>query len=328
MNGDPRSGGGLGGLAVAGITAVISGISVFVNSYGVHAVPSPAVYTTAKNLVAFAALGAGAVLAGAWRRYSWGAVGARWVDPPHRHGAPVPGNGVTDRPGVLHWLGLAYVGVVGGGIAFVLFFDGLARTTATPAALDRDTLVVWVALLGIPFLHERVTRWNVGAITLLLGGEVALTLTRGRVAVSTGDVLVMAATILWAVEVILARRLLSGVAPATLSLVRMGVGGATLLVYLAATGSVRALASLDAGAVGWVLLTGLLLAGYVGTWMTALSRARAVDVTSVLVASALVTALLQAAAGIQPLAPQLGGLALIAAGTAVVAWRVPRRAPA
>jgi drug/metabolite transporter (DMT)-like permease len=108
----------------------------------------------------------------------------------------------------------------------------------------------------------------------------------------------------------------------------MGVGGATLLVYLAATGSVRALASLDAGAVGWVLLTGLLLAGYVGTWMTALSRARAVDVTSVLVASALVTALLQAAAGIQPLAPQLGGLALIAAGTAVVAWRVPRRAPA
>ena len=39
-----------------------------------------------------------------------------------------------------------------------------------------------------------------------------------------------------------------------------------------------------AGQLGWVLFTGLLLAGYVGTWMTALSRARAIDVTSILVA--------------------------------------------
>ena len=31
---------------------------------------------------------------------------------------------------------------------------------------------------------------------------------------------------------------------------------------------------------GWVLLTGLLLSGYVATWMTALARARALDVTS------------------------------------------------
>src|ERR1039458_3800910 len=40
------------GVFVAGVTALISGVSVFVNSYGVRAVSSPAVYTTAKNLVA------------------------------------------------------------------------------------------------------------------------------------------------------------------------------------------------------------------------------------------------------------------------------------
>ena len=73
-----------------------------------------------------------------------------------------------------------------------------------------------------------------------------------------------------------------------------------------------------------MLFTGLLLAGYVGTWMTALSRARAIDVTSILVASALITAALQALAGTQPLAPEWLGLALIAAGTALVAWRMPR----
>ena len=40
------------GVQVAAITALISGVSVFVNSYGVHAIAQPAVYTTAKNLVA------------------------------------------------------------------------------------------------------------------------------------------------------------------------------------------------------------------------------------------------------------------------------------
>ena len=328
MSDEPATsaGAGLGGVAVAGITAVISGVSVFVNSYGVHAVPLPSVYTTAKNLVAFAALAIGALLAGAWRRRSSGTAAARWIDAPHR--TPVSKSGTGARPGLLQWIGLGYVGVVGGGLAFVLFFNGLARTAATPAALGRDTLVIWVAVLGVPFLHERVTGWNMGAIALLIGGEVALSLSNGHFDAGSGDVLVMAATVLWAVEVIMARRLMADVAPATLSLVRMGVGSATLLVYLAATGALGALLSLGVGPVGWVLLTGLLLAGYVGTWMTALSRARAVDVTSVLVASALVTALLQSAAGIQSLAPQLVGLALIAAGTAVVVWRVPRLLPA
>ena len=309
-------------MAIAGITAMISGVSVFVNSYGVHAVPSSSVYTTAKNLVAFVVLAAAAILARAWRERSSGAAGARWIDAPHATSGADPGRRMP------HWLGLAYVGVMGGGIAFVLFFAGLSRTTATPAALDRDTLVIWVAVLGIPFLHERLTVWNVGAIALLVGGEVALSLANGRFDATSGDVLVMAATLLWAVEVIITRRLLAGVASATLSLVRMGVGGATLLVYLAATGAMGPLFSLGAGAIGWVLLTGLLLAGYVGTWLSALSRARAVDVTSVLVSSALVTALLQAAAGIQPLAPEVLGLVLIAAGSAVVVWRVPRRVPA
>jgi drug/metabolite transporter (DMT)-like permease len=314
-------------VTVAAVTAVISGISVFVNSYGVHAVTSPSVYTTAKNLVAFAVLGSATLVARSRRSTASPSAGSRWVDPPAgAAGKPTTGGG--DGPDLLRWLGLAYVGIVGGGIAFVLFFDGLARTTATPAALDRDSLVIWVALLGMPFLHERLNGWNVGAIALLLGGEAVLSLRAGHLAWGPGDALVMASTVLWAVEVVVARRLLSAVAPATVSLVRMGVGGVTLLVYLAATGSLAALASLGAGAVGWVLLSGLLLAAYVATWMTALARARAVDVTSMLVASVLVTALLQAAAGTASLVPQLGGLVLVAAGVLVIAWRAPERLPA
>ena len=147
----------------------------------------------------------------------------------------------------------------------------------------------------------------------------------GHLAWGSGTSLVLAATLLWAVEVVVAKKLLSGIAPATISLVRMGVGSAALLAYLAIEGSLGSLFALDRGQLGWVLFTGLLLAGYVGTWMTALSRARAIDVTSILVASALITAALQALAGTQPLAPEWLGLVLIMAGTALVAWRMPRR---
>jgi drug/metabolite transporter (DMT)-like permease len=217
------------------------------------------------------------------------------------------------------------VGIIGGGLAFVLFFNGLAHTTATPAAFLHDTLVIWVLLLAGPFLHERAAMWNVAAIALLVGGEVALSKGMGHLAWGSGTALVLAATLLWAVEVVVAKRLLAGIAPASVSLVRMGVGSAALLVYLAAEGSLGSLFALNRGQLGWVMLTGLLLAGYVGTWMTALSRARAIDVTSILVASALITAVLQALAGTQPLAPEWLGLVLITAGTGLVAWRMPRR---
>ena len=187
-----------------------------------------------------------------------------------------------------------------------------------------DTLVIWVVLLAGPFLHERVTRWNIAAIALLVGGEVALSKGIGHLVWGSGTSLVLAATLLWAVEVVVAKKLLSNVPPATVSLVRMGVGSAVLLGYLAIDGTLGSLIDLTRGQLGWVLFTGLLLAGYVGTWMTALSRARAIDVTSILVASALITATLQALAGAQPLAPEWLGLVLITAGTALVAWRIPR----
>ena len=45
---------------------------------------------------------------------------------------------------------------IGGSVPFVLFFEGLARATATQAAFIQKTLVVWVALLAVPLLRERL----------------------------------------------------------------------------------------------------------------------------------------------------------------------------
>ena len=47
------------------------------------------------------------------------------------------------------------VGVIGGSVPFVLFFEGLARAEATQASFIQKTLVIWVALLAVPLLRER-----------------------------------------------------------------------------------------------------------------------------------------------------------------------------
>jgi drug/metabolite transporter (DMT)-like permease len=184
--------------------------------------------------------------------------------------------------------------------------------------------VVWVALLAVPVLGERIRWWNAGAIALLLLGQIALTSGVGDLAANRGEILVLAATLLWSVEVVVAKWLLRGFSPASLALVRMGVGGVTLLVYLAIKGQLHLLTSFGASQVRWALLTGLLLAAYVGTWMGALRLARAIDVSSILVLSVVVTALLQDVAGSAHLAPQWGGLLLIAIGTALVAFMCTR----
>jgi drug/metabolite transporter (DMT)-like permease len=130
------------------------------------------------------------------------------------------------------------VGVVGGGLAFVLFFDGLAQSEPTPAAFWRDTLVLWVAVLAVLVLRERLRWWNLAAIALLISGEVVASGGVGQLAANRGELDVLA------VERALGAR--SGhrataperlEPPATLAVVRMGLGALTLIAYLAASGS-------------------------------------------------------------------------------------------
>ena len=69
----------------------------------------------------------------------------------------------------------------------------------------------------------------------------------------------------------------------------------------------------------WILVTGVLLAGYVGTWFAALRETQATTVTSVLVLAAVVTGALSAAAkGSAPDAGVLAGYLLIASGVVLV----------
>ena len=293
------------GLALALAAAVISGFSVYINSYGVrafsHAYGGATVYTTEKNLVAAVVLTAILVIAS--RR--------------------APKEGFT-RPGrPAQWAGLAAVAVIGGSVPFVLFFEGLARATSANAAFIQKTLVIWVALLAVPLLRERLTWWHIAAIAGLIWGQAELGGGLHGIGFGPGEAMILAATLLWAVETIVARRLLAGLSMLTVATARMGGGVVILIGYMLATTRWATLAAAGWNQWSWVLATGLILAAYVGTWYSALARAGAIDVTALLVPGAIITALLQS--GTKALAPQWPGLVLIAVGAALV-WLAARKA--
>jgi drug/metabolite transporter (DMT)-like permease len=294
------------GILLALATALISGFSVFLNSYGVKAFGNPTAYTTAKNVVS--ALVLLAVVAIGLRASS----GARLTRP--------------QGPG--QWGALAAIGVLGGSVPFVLFFEGLSRASSPQAAFLHKTLVLWVAVLAVVFLAERLQWGHWLAIGVLIVGQVG---PLGGLPDSFGtpEAMILAATLMWSVEVVVAKRLLRSISCWTVGVARMGLGSVALIGWVAVRGDLGLLTSMDSGQLGWVLLTGLLLAGYVGTWFAALQRARAVDVTAVLVLAVPITAALDSVVHGTPLGPQLGWLALLLAGGALVVllgWQGTRRA--
>jgi drug/metabolite transporter (DMT)-like permease len=294
--GKPSNGIPLGvrwGVGLAFGAALISGLAIYLNAFAVKQMSDAAVFTTLKNAVAAIILIAAAVGLGGIRV-------ARTIDR-------------------RQWPAVLAVGVIGGSVPFILFFTGLAQASAPSAAFIQKTLFIWVALLAVPFLGERLGIASVFGLGVLLVGQ-ALILPPGGIVWGTGETLILAATGFWAVETVLVRRLLRSIPGSLMGAIRMGIGLVVLLGYLVVTGKLGIVAGLNASQWGWVLLTGLVLAGYVGTWFAALQRAPASVVTCGLVPGAVVTGILTAVSnGAVPSPTIVLGYLLIVAAASLIA---------
>jgi drug/metabolite transporter (DMT)-like permease len=292
------------GIKLALGAAVVSGFAVFINSYGVRAVPDATVYTTAKNIIA------AIVLAGV------AAVALR------------SDAGARPRLQPRQVAGLAAVAVIGGSIAFVLFFEGLARASSTQAAFLHKTLVVWVAVLAVALLGERLRALHVAAIAVLVVGQAVLAGGLAGLRIGVGEWLVLAATLLWSVETVLAKWLLREVPARYVAVTRMAAGAALLVVWVALTGRWSMLAGLSGEGWTWAAVTGVVLAAYVALWYSALALAPAVDVTAVLVVAAVVTGLLNVAVkGAAVTVWTTSGMLMVLLGGALAVAAATRRAP-
>ncbi len=256
------------GIRLALLTAVISGCANFLNKLAMGAIGKNAFqYTTLKNIVAAMIL-SGLVL------------------------SPVAWQKLRELQ-KQDWVGLAAVAVVGGSVPFLLFFKGLSMTSAVSASFIHKTLFIWVAILAVPVLKEKIGKLQALALGLLFLGVMifdGVSFLQGGYA----ELLILIATILWAVENVIAKIVLRRVDSLVIAWARMFFGSLILLGFLFFTNNLGGILEMPASGWGWILLVSGFLTGYVISWYAALKRAPATVVTSFLVLAAPVTAMLNA----------------------------------
>ncbi len=251
------------------MASVISGFSVFLNKYAIESIKSPILLVTSKNLLVGLAIVSSLLLLGKWSKVK-----------------------ALSKNEIVR---LVLIAIVGGSLPFYLFFTGLSTTSAINSALIQKTLVLWVAILAVPFLREKLNYLGAAGVALVflgniyVGGFVGFTL-------SGGETMILFATLLWAVESVISKKVLKTVDVDLVASFRMGLGSIFLLVatFITSPGAISGVSYLTNIQISWIVLTALLLFGYVLTWYRALSLAPAVGVTSVLVLATIITNALSA----------------------------------
>jgi len=252
------------GIQLALGTALISGFSIFISKILVSSM-DPVVFTALKNIFVAAVL-------------SLFVFRSRYIHQIQK----------LTRP---DWVRLILIGIVGGSIPFALFFTGLSMTSAGMGAILHKTLFIWIALLAIPFLREKLSiAQMIGYVVVLWG---VLWTTGIRFTGGTGELMILAATILWAVENIIAKRTIKNVPGMVVAWGRMFFGSIILFGILVVTGKLGLVTQWTPSLFTAFLASSLLLVGYVVTYYTSLQYIPVTTASSILVLSAPITSLLQ-----------------------------------
>lgn len=281
------------GIYFALITAVISGFAIFLNSFAVKKLPDPYFFTFAKNLLVALVLTGGIAGFRLRRSLFFDSKAKRFGG----EACPEYCRGMGSRQArtitIKQWLQLIVIGLIGGSLPFLLFFKGLSIGSASSAAFIHKTLFIWVAVLAVVFLKEKLGRWQILALIVLVAGNYLLAMPVGW-KFGRGGLLVLAATLLWAVENIIAKKVLQNLPSQTVAWGRMFFGAIFILIFIVATGRLGQIVTLDKLQWGWIILSSAILFGYVGFWYSALKSAPATLVTSILVLGSPITTMLTA----------------------------------
>lgn len=247
-------------------TAVISGFAVFISKFAVKAIGNPHVFTTGKNLLV------GLILTAL--------VLTPFILPRLK------------KIKLNDWLKLVLIGIIGGSVPFLLFFKAVSLTSSSiNTALIHKTLFIWVSLLAVWLLKEKIGKLQYLALGLLFIGNFAL-LGFKFITFGYAEMLALIATLMWAVEFIIAKKVLKNIDFEIVAWARMFFGSIILLVFVTYIGKIGDLITLNLSQWAWVGFTSLLLLGYVLTWYKALKYLPANVVTSILVLASPLTTIL------------------------------------
>jgi drug/metabolite transporter (DMT)-like permease len=167
------------------------------------------------------------------------------------------------------WKYLIVIGIVGGGLAFLLYFNGLALTTTSRAAFLQKTLPIYTTVLAFIFLKEKVSpRQSIALLAMLIGAFFVVSSDVSPAAFwanpAFGDILVLAATVLWGMENVLAKyAMIKDESNLVVSFARMFIGSLFLFSAVIFLGKTGALLSMNPAQLGNVLVSTGILLGYV-----------------------------------------------------------------
>jgi len=189
------------------------------------------------------------------------------------------------------WSILAIIGLVGGSIPFLLFFKGLSLTNAANGAFIHKTMFIYVAILAGLFLKEKIpSRLLIAGAFLLMGNLYFLKFL--PVGIQQGDLLILTATVLWAVENTISKYALKTLSPRIVAFGRMGIGSIFILLFLIFTGNIGSVSKLTSLHFQWILISAVILFGYVTTWYTGLKYINVSTATVILLLGSPITSLL------------------------------------
>lgn len=226
------------GIILIFLTAVISGLVVFISKYGVSVV-NPYVFTALKNIiVAFFFVG-WLIMMKDWR--------------------------ILRKLKKSQWLLLLSVGFIGGSVPFLLYFKGLSMTSELQAAFIHKSMFIFIFILAAVFLKEKIGKnLLIAGLSLFLANILFLKLTPLKF--GWGDFLILSATALWAIENVLSKRLLRDLPARIVVWARMFFGSVFILIFLFFTNQTGLVFFLNVRRLGWVMITSIFLLGYVWAW--------------------------------------------------------------
>ena len=215
------------------------------------------------------------------------------------------------------WLKFCLIALIGGSFSFILFFKGLAISTAIKGSFIHKSLFIWAALLSLIFLKEKFSKFQFAGLAIMATGLLSLIAFK-FFAFGKGEWMILAATILWSIEVILAKRFLSNIDYRFLAAARMALGALIIFAFAFFSHSLTGIAALSGLAWLKIFIVSAFLFGYVLTWYKALSFAPASLVTSILTLAFPITVI---ASNLKifslPKIPDMLSITLLAAGAII-----------
>lgn len=223
------------------------------------------------------------------------------------------------------WKYLIAIGVVGGSFAFLMFFTGLKLTTAGRGAFLHKTLPLYITIFAFLFLKEKVSQKQVLALALMFIGTILLY--SAQISSSgfwlnpqLGDLLVIGATVLWAIENTIARKvMIKGESNFVVSFARMFIGAIILFAIVILQDKVGLLLALTTQQIINLTISIAILFGYVFSWYWSIKLINVSKASTLLLLAPVISLILGIIIFSEPIPNlQLLGSALVLIGAYVV----------